>query len=81
MKPTLSESIINNIGAKVQNNELDNIDLLIIIESCGRFLNLKTISEYAKYSSLDYNSVKARIKSGALESCEIFGVKFVVEND
>lgn len=81
MKSILLDNILNQIGLAVQNNELTNEDLISIIESTGQFLNLKTISEYSRYTKMDYNSVIARIKSGKLKQVELFNVKFIIDNE
>jgi len=64
------------IHNKVCDNSLNNDSLVQIIELCGDYLNLKTISNYAKENELSYNGVKNNrtIK-------ELFGAKFVIDND
>jgi len=59
----------------VINDDLNNNDLVQIIELCGKFLNLKTITDYAKENNLSYNGVKnyRNIKL-------LFNVKFVIDN-
>ena len=56
--------------------ELDNNSLLQLFEVMGQYLNLQTIPDYAKRTGLTYNGVKSTrtIK-------EIFGVKFVIDNE
>lgn len=56
--------------------ELNNDSLLQLFEVMGQYLNLQTIPEYAKRTGLTYNGVKSTrmIK-------EIFGVKFVIDNE
>lgn len=54
-----------------------NPEMLVqIIELAGNYLNIRTISQYAKETGKYYNGVKnfAPIK-------EIFGIKFVIENE
>ena len=63
------------IQNSVQNNELNNKNLVQIIELCGAFLNLKTISSYAKYKNLSYNGVKK-----TRQIVNIFETKFVIDN-
>ena len=56
--------------------EASNPDFLVqIIELAGTYLNIRTISDYAKENNKSYNGVKnfAPIK-------EIFGIKFVIDN-
>ena len=46
------------ISSKYENKELDNTSLVQLIELLGRYLNLKTISDYAKENGMSYNGVK-----------------------
>ena len=46
------------------------------IELAGDFLNLQTISDYAKENNISYNGAKK-----FRNNIELFGVKFVIEND
>lgn len=64
------------IGESVHNNELDNSEVVQIIELLGGYLNLKTISDYAKTNNLSYNGVKK-----CRNVVEIFNVKFVIDNE
>jgi len=63
------------IYKKVCNGELSNDELVQIIELAGSFLNLQTISKYAKENKLSYNGVKNNRKI-----IKIFDVKFVIDN-
>ena len=53
-----------------------NNDLIQFIESAGRYLNLKTISDYANQNKMSYNGVKKFRKTHT-----IFNVKFVIDNE
>jgi transcriptional regulator NrdR family protein len=47
------KDIVNQrIGEMVQNDELSNADLISIIEHAGMFLNLRTVSDYARAESI-----------------------------
>lgn len=73
----LAEIIINHIGKRVQNNELNNNDMIEIIDTIGSdFLGLKTISDKSKEMGVDYNIVK----KSKIEKRVLFGVKFVIDN-
>ena len=61
---------------KTMNGELSNNDLVQLIEVAGAFLNLKTISDYAKENNLSYNGAKHFRKT-----IEIFKTKFIIDND
>lgn len=64
------------ISKVMYKGDLSNADLVQIIELCGGFLNLKTISEYAKENNMSYNGVKK-----FRNIVEVFGCKFVIDND
>lgn len=72
----LSEKINNRISDMVQNGELSNDDMVSIIEHIGGYLNLQTISDYAKGNNISYNGAKKCRKV-----IEIFNVKFVIDNN
>ena len=63
------------ISDKFRNNELNNDSLVQIIELCGDYLNLQTISNYAKQHGMSYNGVKNN-----REVQKLFNVKFVIDN-
>ncbi len=75
------DSLINQIGKKVQNGELKNEDLIEIINVCGSFLNLKTIPDYAKAEGISYNGTLNRIKLNKVQECNIFGNKMIIDNE
>lgn len=64
------------IDREVKLNRLSNDDLVQIIEQCGGYLNLKTVTDYAKAKDMSYNGVKK-----FRQVRKIFGVKFVIDND
>lgn len=68
--------LIKFVAEKFEADELDNTSLVELFQDIGMYLNLKTIPEYARENGLTYQGVK---------SCrnvqEIFGVRFVVENE
>lgn len=73
----MKDKIINRLGELIQNeNGLTNEEIIEIIEFLGNFLNLKTISDYAKENNLSYNGVKKFRKT-----IKLFGIKLVVDND
>lgn len=57
-------------------NKMSNEELVQIIEVAGSYLNLKTISLYAKDNGLSYNGVKKCRKI-----ITIFGTKLVMDNE
>jgi hypothetical protein len=64
------------IEEKAVNGELLNDDLVQIIELAGSYLNLQTISNYARASGLSYNGVKK-----TREIRVIFDTRFVIDNE
>ena len=72
----LVNKICEHLSNRIENNELSNDEIVQIIELCGRYLNLQTISDYAKENKMSYNGVKKFRKI-----IELFNVKFVIDND
>jgi uncharacterized protein YehS (DUF1456 family) len=72
----MKEKILNRLSELIETNQINNTDLVQIIEHVGAYLNLETISDYAKKNNLSYNGVKKCRKTMTL-----FNVKFVIDND
>ena len=70
------ELMITKFDKYVFGNGASNDFLIQIIESAGSYLNLLTISDYAKEHNLSYNGVKNN-----RDIIEIFNVKFVIDNN
>jgi hypothetical protein len=78
-KPVLSDKgklLIDFFGKKMMQGDYTNDDLVQFIEFAGDFLNLQTISDYAKSNNLSYNGVKNN-----REIVTLFNVKYVIDND
>lgn len=71
-----NELVLNRLSELVNNGEIDNDGLVQIIELAGSFLNLKTRSAYSKDNGLSYNGAK-----NFRQNIELFGVKFIVDNN
>jgi hypothetical protein len=71
----LEEKVLNRLEFLIIENQLSNDTLVQIIELCGSYLNLQTISDYSKFNNISYNGVKK-----CREVRKIFNVKFVVDN-
>jgi len=70
------KSTITDIEKKIHNGELSNESLVQIIELCGRYLNIQTVSEYAKHNNISDNGArKYRNK------VKIFNRTFIIENE
>jgi hypothetical protein len=72
----IEEKVISRLHNLAQENKLTNKCLVQIIELAGNYLNLQTISDYAKSNKLSYNGVK-----NYREVVELFNKKFVIDND
>lgn len=72
----LEEKVISRLHNLNTENQLSNKCLVQIIEVCGLYLNLCTISKYAKDNNMSYNGVKNH-----REVKNILGIKFVIDND
>lgn len=70
------KKLCNFVTEKTMNGELNNNDLVQLIALAGSFLNLKTISNYAKDNKMTYNGVKNN-----RQIVEIFNTKFVIDNE
>ncbi len=53
-----TDKLLKFIADKIESDDLDNSSLIQIIELCGNYLNLQTISNYAKSNNISYNGVK-----------------------
>lgn len=71
-----TKKTLNFIARKFETNQLDNNSLVQLIELCGMYLNIKSISEYAKDNNLSYNGVKKH-----RNIVNIFNTKFVLDNE
>lgn len=72
----LEQKILNRLENLIIENKLSNDNLVQIIELCGSYLNLQTISNYSKDNNISYNGVKK-----CRDIREIFNVKFVIDNE
>jgi len=71
-----TKKTLDFIAIKFETDQLDNYSLVQIIELGFSYLNLMTISDYAKKNNLSYNGVKK-----CREIITIGNVKFVIDND
>jgi hypothetical protein len=72
----LEQKVLDRLEILIIENQLSNDSLVQIIELCGSYLNLQTISDYSKDNNISYNGVKK-----CRNIREIFNVKFVIDND
>jgi len=79
LKNTRNQQHVNKIHEYIytclQKDQLNDKDLVQIIELVNNYLNLKTISEYAKEYNLSYNGVKNN-----RNILTLLGHKFVADN-
>lgn len=71
-----STNIVNRIDQLAFEGTLNNQDMVQIIELLGSYLNLMTISEYAKHHNKSYNGVKKH-----RNIISLFGNKYVLDNN
>lgn len=72
----MKDKILHRFSELIEKeNALTNSDLIQIIEHIGAYLNLQTISDYAKSNNISYNGTKKFRKT-----VKIFNVKFVIDN-
>ncbi len=72
----LTDKICCRLTDLIMENKLSNDSLVQIIEHCGSYLNLMTRSSYRKRWGISYNGAKFHRMNR-----EIFGVKFIIDND
>lgn len=71
-----TRKLIEFVSRKFKSGELDNHSLVELFKHTGAYLNLQTISTYAKEHNMSYQGVK---KCRRVE--KLYGVKFVIDND
>jgi hypothetical protein len=71
-----NEKLNTFIFQKFQDGELDNDTLVQLIAQAGNYLNLQTISDYAKTHKMSYNGVKNN-----RTIITLFNVSFVIDNE
>ena len=71
-----TEKLLKFISQKFETNQLNNESLVQIIELCGLYLNLETITKYAKENNMSYNGVKNH-----RHIVNLFGNKYVIDNE
>lgn len=69
------QKLIEFLDSKMYDGEFTNEDLVQFIESAGKYLGIKTITDYQKENNLSYNGVK---NHRTIQ--KIFNVKFVIDN-
>lgn len=72
----LVNTICNHLSHRIHNGELTNEELVQIIEHVGSYLNLATISNYAKANGISYNGAKK-----FRQVVTIFDTKFIIDNE
>lgn len=71
-----TKKLIDFVSRKFEAGELDNDSLVELFKHTGAYLNLQTISDYARDHKMSYEGVKKFRRTE-----EIYGVKFVIENE
>lgn len=70
-----TKKLLDLIADKFVTDNIDNNSLVQIIELCGGFLNVRTISKYASENKMSYNGVKK-----FRNIINLFGMKLVIDN-
>jgi len=70
------QNSIDKLGHSLHNGLWSNEGLVQLIELVGIYLNLQTISDYAKSHQMSYNGVKKHRKV-----VEVFKTKYVIDNE
>jgi len=71
-----TKKLIDFVAKKYEAGQLDDDSLVQIIELAAKYLNLKTIAEYARSNKLSYNGAK-----NYRNHVKISGVKFIANNE
>ena len=77
----LRDKIISHLSIRLHNCELSNKDMIAIVEAICQYGNVCTISDYAKREKITYNGALDRISKDVVQIVNIFGVKFVIDNE
>ena len=72
----LINTICSHLSQRIEAGELANDELVQIIEHVGSYLNLATISNYAKQNNMSYNGAKK-----FRDVVVIFDTKFIIDNE
>jgi hypothetical protein len=81
MSKELADKIKEALGIRLQKCELTNLEMVEIIEQVGCYLNLRTVSDYAKFNNITYNGALQRIENKKVSTIELFNVKFIIDNE
>lgn len=76
----IQQEICNTVQNGVQKN-VQNSELVKTINTCGGYLNAKTISAWAKEKGIDYTTAKYRINRDKIQLFELFGTTFIIDNE
>lgn len=72
----LINTICNHLAERIEAGQLNNDEIVQIIELCGSYLNLRTISDYAKEENISYNGAK-KFRNPIV----IFNTKYIIDNE
>lgn len=71
-----TNKLIDFVAKNYEAGRLDDDSLVQLIEVSAKYLNLQTISEYARLNKLSYNGAKNH-----RNHIKISGVKFIINNE
>jgi hypothetical protein len=70
-----TNKLLDFISQKFETGQLNNDSLVQVIELCGRYLNLQTITDYSKDNGISYNGAK-----NFRDVVNLFNTKFIIDN-
>jgi len=73
------QNILKRIEELFINREVSNEFIVENIKLAGQYLNLQTVSDYAKTNKISYPA--AMKNYNGRKNIELFNVKFVIDND
>lgn len=76
-----TDKFVNWFCDKFEAGQLDNESILEFIKVAGAYCNLATFAGYGRRHKLTYPGVVDRVNSGKVQVLEMFGVKFIVDNE
>ena len=74
----LADKIKVNIHKGLHLGVLQNKDLVEIIELCGNYLNLKTVSDYKRDNNISYQGARKDTKTR--RNIVLFDTKYIIDN-
>lgn len=68
--------LVDRFGKYIHEGNVTTEELIQIFELVGNYLNIKTISDYCRENKISYNGAK-----NFRDKVELFGIKFIIDNE